>query len=116
MLSLAAVMVRISAVILLILMSCGGASALEPDKLLAITNRNIAESVRIAQYYCGQRGMPYRYVLALTLDANLRSKISRADYEKQLAGPIRPKFFTHKLLDKIKRLLTIRGVPIKVGR
>ena len=97
-------------------MYCRGAVALEPGEILVVANKDIGESVQIAQYYCGQRGVPDKNILALPLGADLSGTISRDDYEKQLAGPIRHKFFTDRLLGKIKCLLTIYGVPISVGR
>ena len=109
-------MVRANIGILLILICCGSVSALEPDEILVVANKDIAESVQIARYYCEQRGLPDRNILALPLGANLTDTISREDYERQLAEPIRRHFFTHTLLGKIKCLLTIYGVPFKVGQ
>jgi len=106
---------RTSAVSLLILVYCGGAFALEPDEILVIANNDIAESMQLARYYCTQRGVPDKNILALPLGASLKDTISRDAYEKQLVEPIRKKFFTDRLLGEIKCLLTIYGVPIKVG-
>ena len=89
--------VKTSVVILLTLMYCRGAVALEPGEILVVANKDIGESVQIAQYYCGQRGVPDKNILALPLGAGLKATISRDDYDKQLAGPIRHKFFTEKL-------------------
>ncbi len=102
-------------VILLIVTCCGAASALEPGEILIITNKDIPESGRIARYYCEKRDVPEENILALSLGAKLNDSINRKDYEKQLAQPIRRTFFNDKLLGKIKCLLTIYGVPIKVG-
>jgi uncharacterized protein (TIGR03790 family) len=102
-------------VILLIVICCGPASALEPGEILIITNKDIGESGRIARYYCQKRGVPAENILALSLGAKLSDTINRKDYDKQLAQPIRRKFFNDKLLGKIKCLLTIYGVPTKVG-
>ena len=108
--------IRTDAIILLTLLCGGGAVALEPDEILVVANKDIAESVQIAQYYCKQRAVPDKNILALPLGSNLTDTMSREDYEKQLADPIRRRFFTHKLLGKIKCLLTIYGVPFKVGK
>jgi uncharacterized protein (TIGR03790 family) len=51
----------------------------------------------------------------LSLGARLSDTIGRKDYDTQLAQPIRSKFLEDKLLGKIKCLLTIYGVPTKVG-
>jgi uncharacterized protein (TIGR03790 family) len=49
------------------------------------------------------------------MGADLKDTINRKNYEKQLVEPIRKKFFTERLIGEIKCLLTIYGVPIKVG-
>ena len=105
----------IFAVILLTLLCCGRIFALEPDEILVIANKDIEESMSLARYYCAQRGVPDKNILALPLGANLKDTISRNNYEKQLVEPIRRKFFTERLMGEIKCLLTIYGVPIKVG-
>jgi len=102
-------------VILLIVICCGPASALEPGEILIITNKDIGESGRIARYYCQRRGVPDENILALSLGAKLSDGINRKDYDEQLAQPIRRRFFDGKLLGKIKCLLTVYGVPTKVG-
>jgi len=106
---------RISAVILLTLLCYGGVYALEADEILIIANKDIEESMSLAQYYCTQRSIPDKNILALSLGSNLKDSISRSDYEKQLVEPIRNKLFNERLIGKIKCLLTIYGVPIKVG-
>ena len=108
--------IRTSAVILLILVSCEGAFALEPEEILIIANKDIAESGQVARYYCRQRGVPDKNIFALPLGASLKDTISRIDYEEKLAKPIRIAFFKDGLLKKIKCLLTVYGVPIKVGK
>ena len=102
-------------VILLIVICPSAASALEPGEILIITNKDIGESGRIARYYCQRRGVPEENILALSLGARLSDTINRKNYDKQLAQPIRRTFVNDKLLGKIKCLLTIYGVPTKVG-
>jgi len=102
-------------VIILALLCCGRLFALEPDEILIIANKDIEESMGLARYYCAQRGVPDKNILALPLGADLKDTISRDNYEKQLVEPIRRKFFTERLVGEIKCLLTIYGVPIKVG-
>jgi len=90
-------------------------TALEPREILVIANKNIAESGRIARYYCQKRDVPQENILELPLGTSLRDTISRGDYDKQIAEPIRKEFLTHERFGKIKCLLTLYGVPIKVG-
>ncbi|GAG13566.1 unnamed protein product, partial [marine sediment metagenome] len=108
-------MVRTGTVILLALVYCGLASALEPNEILIIANKDRTESGRIARYYCSKRGVPDKNILALPLGTNLNDAISRDNYEKQLAEPIRKRLLAPDLLGTIRCLLTTYGVPIKVG-
>jgi uncharacterized protein (TIGR03790 family) len=95
---------------------CASVFALEPDEILVIANSNIGASVRLAQYYCTKRGVPAGNILALPLGADLNDTITRDDYEKQLAEPIRKELSSREFAAEIKCLLTTYGVPIKVGR
>jgi uncharacterized protein (TIGR03790 family) len=94
---------------------CGVSLALEPNEILVIANKDVAASGHIARYYCQHRGVPSENILYLSLGMGLEDLISRTNYEKYLAGPIRKELLTHKELGKIKCLLTTYGVPIKVG-
>jgi len=100
--------------VLVVLMCCGVGFALEPDEVLVVANSDVAASVRIAQYYCAKRGVPVANILALPLGTSLGDTITRDNYEKQLAGPIRRKLSSAELAAKIRCLLTTYGVPIKV--
>jgi uncharacterized protein (TIGR03790 family) len=128
--------VKTEAVILLILVCSGVVFALQPDEILVIANSDVAASLQIAQYYCAKRAVPESNILALPLGAGLSDTITRDNYEKKLAEPIRKKLFALKSAGKtqpglhlwqsqtqktvaenpIKCLLTTYGVPIKVGR
>ncbi len=68
--------------------------ALEPDEILIIANANFSESVAIAQYYCGRRGVPADNILTLPLGSELSDSITRANYDKQLAEPIRERLLS----------------------
>ena len=89
--------------------------ALEPDEILIIANENHSGSLAIAQYYCGRRGVPIDNILPLHLGSKLSYTISRANYEKQVAEPIRERLLSLEFSGHIKCLLTTYGVPIKVG-
>jgi len=102
-------------VILLILLHCGTVLALEPNEILVIANSDNAASVRIAQYYCKIRHVPTKNILTVSLGTELRETISRNDYNKQLAEPIREKLFSFEFAGEIRCLLTTYGVPYKVG-
>ena len=102
-------------VILLVLLHCANGWALEPDEILVIANGDNAASMRIARYYCRKRQVPTKNILIVSLGTELRNTISRNDYEKWLAEPIREKLFSLEFAGKIKCLLTTYGVPYKVG-
>lgn len=106
---------RIFVIILTISICCCQALALEPDEILIIANADIAESGQVARHYSSKRAVPERNILELPLGARLRDTISRQDYEKRLVEPIRRKFFTDGLLGRVKCLLTVYGVPVRVG-
>jgi uncharacterized protein (TIGR03790 family) len=89
-------------------------SALEPDEILIIANGNHSESLAIAQYYCAKRGVPVDNILTLPLGTELSYTITRANYEKQLAEPIRERLLSLGSSGHINCLLTTYGVPIKV--
>ncbi|UCG49533.1 MAG: hypothetical protein JSU94_07080, partial [Phycisphaerales bacterium] len=107
---------RIWRLILLTMVSLGAASALEPDEILVIANRDIPASERIARYYCQKRRVPKDNILLLPLGAGLNEQISREGYDTQLAEPIRERLFLHSGAAEITCLLTTYGVPIKAGR
>lgn len=88
--------------------------ALEPEEILIIANGNHSESLAIAQYYCGRRGVPTDNILTLPLGTELSYTITRANYEKQLAEPIRERLLSLGSNGNINCLLTTSGVPIKV--
>jgi uncharacterized protein (TIGR03790 family) len=88
--------------------------ALEPEEILIISNGNHSDSVAIAQHYCSRRGVPTDNILILPLGTELSYTITRANYEKQLAEPIRERLLSLGTGGHIKCLLTTYGVPIKV--
>ncbi len=102
--------------LLLVLLACRLGWALEPNEILVVANTDSAASVRLARYYCQQRSVPPGNVIPVSLGTSLRDSISRQDYDKRLAGPIRRIFATRKDLEHIRCLVTTYGVPFKVGR
>jgi len=101
--------------LLMLLAWCGSGWAVEPNEILVVANSNQPASVRLARYYCEKRGVPSSRVIPVALGARLRDTISRDDYDKRLAGPIRRIFSTRDDLGGIKCLVTTYGVPFRVG-
>ncbi|MHC4109621.1 MAG: TIGR03790 family protein [Planctomycetota bacterium] len=109
-------MVIKTAVVSYLILVCSAVGfALEPHETLVIANGDVAASVRIAQYYCAKRGVPVDNILPLHLGSKLSYTITRANYEKHLAEPIRERLLSLGFGGHIKCLLTTYGVPIKVG-
>jgi len=81
-----------------------------------IANGDNAISGRIARYYCEKRKVPENNILALPLGTKLNDTITREDYERLLAVPIRKELLTKQQPGKIRCLLTTYGVPYKVGK
>ncbi len=99
----------------MIVFCCKDGFALEADEILVVANKDIAASMRIANYYCSKRGVPEDNILALSLGTKLKDTITREDYERLLAGPIRKELLTKKKPGQVRCLLMIYGVPYKVG-
>jgi len=101
-------------IILVMLMCCGTGYALEPDEILVIANRQISTSKQIAEYYCKKRNIPDKNIIYLALGHNPPERISRDEYEKSLALPIR-KRLQRRFPGEIRCLVTTYGIPVKVG-
>jgi len=99
----------------LVFFIAGSGQALEPDEILVIANKDQAISVRLARYYCKQREVPGNNILWLSLGLHLRDTISRSDYEKWIAEPVRKELLGRRRPVEIRCLLTTYGVPFKVG-
>jgi uncharacterized protein (TIGR03790 family) len=88
------------------------AFALEPRDVSILVNKNVPDSQRVADHYCKARGVPKENVVVLDLPAG--EDISRHDYETRLVMPLREAL--DKRREKVKVLLSVCGVPLRVGR
>jgi uncharacterized protein (TIGR03790 family) len=102
-------------VILFGLLFCAIAAALEPNEILVIVNKDIPASAELGQYYCQRRNIPKENTLALSLGKTLANSISRDDYDKNIAEPVRERIAGQEPGQPIRCLLTTYGVPYKVG-
>ena len=93
--------------------TCG--FALEPEEILVIANANNPDSLRIADYYCLKRSVPPKNILKLPLGRRLPNTITRPDYDVHIAQPIRKALEKGAFSGSIKCLLTVYGVPFRVG-
>ena len=61
--------------------------ALTSDQVAVVVNKNGWHSIDLGKYYMKKRGLPDENILRLwTTD---KENVSREDYEKQIAGPIK---------------------------
>jgi uncharacterized protein (TIGR03790 family) len=88
------------------------ARALGPADVFVIYNKNVPASREVADHYAQKREVPAANLIGLDLPEG--EDISRADYDKRLAAPLREALKDRK--DKAKVLLTVYGVPLRVGR
>lgn len=87
--------------------------ALAPDEVLVVANRNAARSIGLAKYYMGKRNIPEKNLIKLWVTD--KEYCSRVDYNKKIAAPIRAYLKQNDFRKKIRCLVTIYGVPLKVG-
>jgi len=106
---------KVFGIFLLLFALTGGAFALQPQQILVIANADVNESVRLAEYYCQKRSVPPANILRIPLGKTLSEQMSRQDYDNVLAPAIRKELEKSGQPSKVKCLLTVYGVPIKVG-
>lgn len=101
-------------------------AAPQPETVAVLYNRALPESRRIAELYQETRGIPAENLISL--DMPLTQDISRADYEKYIAGPLRAEFDRRSwwrrskdaggvMLPVVNRkqiLVLVRGVPLRI--
>jgi hypothetical protein len=88
---------------------------LEPQQILIIANADVNDSVQIAEYYCQKRAVPLNNVLKISLGKNLAEQITRQNYESVLAAAVKKEIRGNRKPNEIRCLLTVYGVPLKVG-
>ena len=100
--------------ILSLLMLTSLALALNPDEILIIANGKDPASLRIARYYCKQRNVPTSNILRLPIKKSNQLRISRSDYDRHIANPLRLILKTPEYAGKIKCLVTVYGMPYAI--
>jgi uncharacterized protein (TIGR03790 family) len=89
-------------------------SALEPDNLLLLVNKNVPESKKLAEYYASKRNVPDGRTLEL--DLPFAEEISFDTYENQVVPAVRELIASNNLQEKITCLVTFYGVPLKIAQ
>ena len=96
------------------------------DQVAILYNSTVPESRKLAEIYREARGIPEENVIAL--DMPPRADISRDDYDRMILKPLRRQFearawwkrqsegggVTLPVLNKIRVLVTMRGVPLRI--
>jgi uncharacterized protein (TIGR03790 family) len=89
----------------------GSASALGPQDVCVLYNKNVPASKSVAEYYAQKRNVPAANLIPLDLvDAD---EISRPDYETRILAPVRAALKDRR--PRARVLLTVYGVPLRVG-
>jgi uncharacterized protein (TIGR03790 family) len=86
--------------------------ALGPNNVFIIANRNVAESHQVAEHYCLKRAVPRDHIILLDLPSG--EDINRSDFNNKMRDPLRAALKNRR--DQVKVLLTVYGVPLRVGR
>lgn len=86
--------------------------ALESGEILVVANENVAGSTDLARYYMKKRGIEEKDLIKLRVTG--RETISRIDYEKKVAGPIRDRLGQKDRRARIRCLLIMYGLPLKI--
>jgi uncharacterized protein (TIGR03790 family) len=105
-----------------------GLQAADPDAAATVVVYNEADaaSVDLAGYYAEKRGIPFDHLIALTCPPE--ETISRADYDKTLAEPLKKVFLERgwwkteaditgaRIAEsKIRYVALMRGVPLRIA-
>ncbi|RMF82548.1 MAG: TIGR03790 family protein, partial [Nitrospirae bacterium] len=96
---------------LALLLHAAVASALTAAEVAIVANRSLPASLDVATRYRQLRGIPQENVVALPLSK--RPAISRAEYERSLAEPLR-RWLARPEHRGIRCLLLVYGVPFRI--
>jgi uncharacterized protein (TIGR03790 family) len=88
------------------------ASALEPENLLLLVNRNVPEGAKLAQFYRNERGVPADRILELPLP--VMDDISFAQYEREVVPAVRNFLRERGLEKRVTCVVTFYGVPLRI--
>lgn len=97
-----------------------------PESVAILYNMAVPESRKVAELYQKARGIPAGNLIALEMP--VAADVSRADYERMIAGPLRSEFdrrgwwkrrrdrqgVTLPVVNRIRVLVTVRGVPLRI--
>jgi uncharacterized protein (TIGR03790 family) len=97
----------------ILLIACPCAQALVAEELLIIVNRDVPEGIELARYYMSKRNVPAANLILVK--TSQEEQISRSDYERQIARPIRDFLSRQDPLGKRFRCIALMyGMPLRV--
>jgi uncharacterized protein (TIGR03790 family) len=89
------------------------AFALLPEEVAVVANSRSASSMEIAHLYMTRRLIPKSHLIVISTPD--QEVCSREAYDKEIAGPIRKDLIRLREEYNIRGLVTIHGVPLKIG-
>ena len=99
--------------VLAMTMTSQAAFALRPQEVVVVSNANVPESVSLGKHYAAVRGIPAENILLVNTTADYL--VSRADYEAQIRRPLRQFLISNRLVNKVRCICLMWGVPVRVG-
>ncbi len=87
--------------------------SLEPEEILVVANRRMAESVDLAHYYMDRRSIPRANFLSLSL--TLSETMTREEYDRTLKKKVLESLNTLQAKNRIEAIVLVYGVPLKVA-
>jgi uncharacterized protein (TIGR03790 family) len=87
-------------------------NALEPGEILVVANENLSGSVAMAQYYMKKRKIAEKDLIILRVTT--QETISRIDYDRKVAEPIRRLLEQSDMRSRIRCILIMWGIPLRV--
>ena len=89
-------------------------AAIGPEELVVVVNTESKDSLRIGELYMRLRNVPARNLIRIS--APLEETVSRKQYEKYIAGPVRQALVRlNNEGASIRCILTTYGIPLRVG-
>ena len=104
--------------LLSIVVSCSlvstGLAALQPEEIVIVGARGSRESEGLARYYARVRGVPEANICLVDMPGN--EVLPRQMWQSGVRPEIRKWLVEHDPVQKIRCLLTVWGVPLKIGK
>jgi uncharacterized protein (TIGR03790 family) len=89
------------------------AASLRPDEIALVVNKNVPDSLKLAQFYMQARQIPAGRIIELDLPSTDEMPFDR--FERDVTPPVRQFLREHNLQSKVRCLVTFYGVPLRVS-